>query len=214
MQARSERTRHRLVRAGAGTFDRNGYARSTLLQIAGAAGMTKGALYFHFGSKDAVADAVQDQGRAMLRDFVQELWERGVPPVQALIDLTHWLARSLHEDPVIRASFRITNECAGRKPPVADFHQEWITEVLRLAGPAREAGDVVDRGAGEGPQTLLSAAVCGIVTLAGTGMPFPELRRRVGALWQFLLPALVPPGDVGRYRTDAPSVRGALARAA
>lgn len=37
--------------------------------------------------------------------------------------------------------------------------------------------------------------------LAGSGLPYPELRRRVGALWESLLPALVPPGDTGRYRT-------------
>ncbi|MFJ8313289.1 MULTISPECIES: ScbR family autoregulator-binding transcription factor [unclassified Streptomyces] len=214
MQARSQRTRRRLVHAGAQTFDRNGFAQATLLQIARAAGMTKGALYFHFGSKDAVAEAVQEQGRALLRDFVQDQWERGVPPVQALIDMTHWLARSLHGDPVIRASFRITNEFTGRPSPVSDFHQEWITEVLRLTGPALAEGEVLDRGPGDGPETLLSAAVCGIVTLAGTGVPFPELSRKVGALWDFLLPALVPPGHVARYRTDAPALPGELAEAA
>ncbi|WP_331721450.1 ScbR family autoregulator-binding transcription factor [Streptomyces sp. NBC_00212] len=214
MQARSERTRRRLVHAGARTFDENGFAQATLLQIAAAAGTTKGALYLHFRSKDAVADAVQEQGRAMLGDFVQEQWQRGVPPVQALIDMTHWLARGLHEDPVVRAGFRITNERTGRRPSATDFHQLWITEVMRLAGPARVAGEVVDHGSGDGPETLLSAAVCGIVALAGTGMSFPELSRRVGALWEFLLPALVPAGHAARYRTDAPSVPAALTDAA
>ncbi|MCO6698896.1 TetR/AcrR family transcriptional regulator, partial [Streptomyces sp. Vc17.3-30] len=44
MQARSERTRRRLVCAGARMFDQNGYASASLEQIAEAAGMTKGAL--------------------------------------------------------------------------------------------------------------------------------------------------------------------------
>ncbi|MFC8920257.1 ScbR family autoregulator-binding transcription factor [Streptomyces sp. NPDC047821] len=205
MQARSQRTRQRLVHAGAEMFNRNGYANATLGQIAGAAGMTKGALYFHFASKDGLADAVQERGRAMLLDFVQRHWEAGVPPVQVLIDMTHWLAGTLHDDPVIRASFRITNECTGRQPPVTDFHQAWITEVLRLLGQARAAGELLERDATDGPEALLSAIVCGITVLAGTGLPYAELSRRVAALWQPLLSALVPPDDVVRYRTHPPA---------
>ncbi|MFB6942719.1 ScbR family autoregulator-binding transcription factor [Streptomyces sp. NPDC056305] len=205
MQARSQRTRQRLVHAGAEMFKRNGYANATLGQIAGAAGMTKGALYFHFVSKDALADAVQERGRAMVQDFIRGHQEAGVPPVQVLIDMTHWLARTFHDDPVIRAGFRITNERTGRQPPVADFHQTWITEVLRLLCQAREAGALQDRETDNGPETLLSATVCGIGVLAGTGMPYPQLSDRVTALWKPLLSALVPPDDIADYRTHPPA---------
>ncbi|MEW1691340.1 ScbR family autoregulator-binding transcription factor [Streptomyces sp. NPDC091265] len=206
MQARSQRTRQRLVHAGAEMFNLYGYAHATLEQIAGVAGMTKGALYFHFASKDGLAEAVQEQGRAMLREFVGEHQEAGVPPVQVLIDMTHWLARMLQDDLVIRASFRITNECTGRESPGADFHEVWISEVLRLLGQAREAGALQDRGAENGPETLLSAMVCGIGVLAGTAVRFPRLSDQVPALWAPLLTALVPPGDIARYRTHPPAV--------
>ncbi|WSQ06489.1 TetR family transcriptional regulator [Streptomyces sp. NBC_01231] len=92
MRDRSERTRRRLVRASVQMFDLTGCASSTLAQIAEAAGLTKGALYFHFASKDGLADAVQEQGHTVLRDFVSAQRVAGVPPVQALIDMTHWLA--------------------------------------------------------------------------------------------------------------------------
>ncbi|MFJ8546492.1 ScbR family autoregulator-binding transcription factor [Streptomyces sp. NPDC093586] len=211
MQARSERTRRRLVRAGAETFDRNGYAGATLGQIARTAGLTKGALYFHFASKDGLADAVQEQGQSVLRDFVVRQGEAGVPPVQGLIDLSHWLAWTLYEDPVIRASFRITEECAGRQHPVADFHQAWITEVVRLVDQARAAGELREQLDADGPKALLSAAVCGLEVLAESGMRYPELRRRVGASWEFLLHSLVPAGHAGRYDVHA---AGLLARPA
>lgn len=214
MQARSERTRSRLVRAGAQMFNRNGYARATLGQIAQEAGLTKGALYFHFASKEGLADAVQEQGHALLRDFVSGRREAGVPPVQALIDMTHWLAWVLQENPVIRASFRITSERTGRKSPVTDFHQAWITEVLRLIDRAREAGDLRDHTCADGPETLLSAAVCGIGVLSGTGVSRPELSRKVGALWDSLLAALVPPEHKDRYDVHASALTAGLARAA
>ncbi|PWI07864.1 TetR/AcrR family transcriptional regulator [Streptomyces sp. NWU339] len=213
MQARSERTRRRLVRAGAQMFDRNGYASATPGQIAQAAGSTKGALYFHFASKEGLADAVQEQGRAVLRDFVSGQRAAGVPPVQALIDMTHWLAWALHEDPVIRASFRVANESTGRQPPVTDFHQVWITEVLRLIDRARKDGDLRDHALVDGPETLLSAAVCGIEVLSGTGVSHLELRRRVGALWDSLLTALVPAGHAERYDVHASALTAELVAA-
>jgi AcrR family transcriptional regulator len=194
-------------------FDRTGYASTTLAQIVQEAGMTKGALYFHFASKDGLADAVREQGHTLLRDFVSAQRAAGVPPVQALIDMTHWLAWVLHEDPVIRASFRITSECAGRQPPVTDFHQVWITEVLRLLDRAREAGELRDHATAEGPRTLLSAAVCGIGVLSGTGISAPELRRRVGALWDSLLTVLVPADQTGRYDVHACALTAGLTAA-
>ncbi|MFF9512300.1 hypothetical protein ACF1BU_37145 [Streptomyces sp. NPDC014724] len=118
--------------------------------------------------------------------------------------MTHGLARTLHDVPVIRASFWITNECAGRQPSVTDFHQTWITEVLRLLGQARWAGALQGRETGNGPEALLSAAVCGIGVLAGTGMPYPQLSDRVAALWKPPLSALVPRAT---SRTIAPTRR-------
>ncbi|GEB48937.1 MULTISPECIES: ScbR family autoregulator-binding transcription factor [Streptomyces] len=205
MQARSERSRRRLVRAAAEMFDAHGYADATLGRIAQAAGMTKGALYFHFGSKDGLADAVQEQGHELLRRQVRALDAAGTPPVQGLIDLTHRLARGLREDPVVRAGFRITVECAGRRPPVADLHAAWVREAARLLERAREAGRLRDGVGDDGPRALLAAVVCGISGAWGAGLSTAELASRVAALWATLLPALVPPGEQERYRTQAPS---------
>ncbi|MFF3432049.1 TetR family transcriptional regulator [Streptomyces sp. NPDC002602] len=156
MQERSERTRRRLLFAGAEMFHRNGYANATLGEIAGAAGVTKGALYFHFASKDELADAVQQWGCGLLHEAVRGLREAGDSPLQALIGTTHWLARTLHEAPAIPASFRITKECAGQQPAVMDFHGAWLSVVYRLLRMARDAGELegfsggVDAGGGDG----------------------------------------------------------------
>ncbi|MDX3538524.1 ScbR family autoregulator-binding transcription factor [Streptomyces sp. MB09-01] len=203
MQERSERTRRRLVGAAAEMFHRNGYANATLDEIAGAAGVTKGALYFHFASKDELAEAVQQRGHTLLHDEVRALRESGASPLQALIDITHWLATTLHEDPAIPASFRITKEC-GARPAVVDFHAAWISAVCTLLRLARDAGEVpaAERG-WEGAQALVTAAACGIEVLSGTGMPYRELQRKVAAMWALLLPGLVDGERVREYRAQA-----------
>ncbi len=202
-QERSERTRRRLVRAGAEMFRRNGYAQATLGDIARSAGVTKGALYFHFASKDELAEAVQQRGATLLGETVRDLRASGASPLQALVDLTHWLARTLHDDPAVPASFRITKECSGHRAGVTDFHRAWLGAVCALLRHALDAGELRAGTTGwESAESLVAAAACGIETMAGTGMPYEELGRRVAAMWELLLPCLVPAPAAARYRTE------------
>ncbi len=201
MQERSERTRRKLVHAGAEMFRRNGYAQATLGEIAAFAGVTKGALYFHFSSKEELAEVVQQRSCALLHESVRERRAGGDGPLQILIDTTHWLARNLREEPAIVAGFRITSECAGPGERVTDFHRVWLATVCGLLRQARDAGELRERIGWESAESLVAAAACGIEALAGTGMPFAELERRVCGLWSLLLPSLVPRGAEAAYRT-------------
>nr|WSW49533.1 TetR/AcrR family transcriptional regulator [Streptomyces sp. NBC_01001] len=204
MQDRSERTRRKLVHAGAEMFHRNGYANATLGEIAAFAGVTKGALYFHFASKDELAEAVQLRGCELLHESVRELRASGLSPLQTLINTTHWLALNLREEPAIPASFRITKECAGLSALATDFHRIWLAEVCGLLRQARDAGELRAEGRWESIESLVAAASCGIESLAGTGMPYAELQRRVAGVWSLLLPCLVPEGAEKNFRVGMP----------
>ncbi|MFF2818460.1 ScbR family autoregulator-binding transcription factor [Kitasatospora cineracea] len=210
MQARSERTRRRLVRAGAETFDRSGYASATLDRIARQAGVTKGALYFHFGSKGELADAVQEQALELLEGFLAGQEAAGGEPLQRLIDLTYWLARSLHQEAVVRAGCRLGGERADRAASDGDVRRTWTAETVRLLERARQDGALRRDVGGPGPRTLLTVVVCGLEVLAGSGLSLPELLRRTGELWDWLLPALVPAGHPARYRVREAGVAVAV----
>ncbi len=60
--SKSERTRHRILNAAAKAFRQNGYASSSLRDIAESADMQAGSLYYHFDSKEELAEAVLDEG--------------------------------------------------------------------------------------------------------------------------------------------------------
>ncbi len=53
-----ERTRARLLRAAVNVFDRKGYAAASVREIVELAGVTKPALYYHFGSKEGTLVAI------------------------------------------------------------------------------------------------------------------------------------------------------------
>ncbi|MFJ6618169.1 TetR family transcriptional regulator [Kitasatospora sp. NPDC091335] len=268
VQERSERTRGRLVEAGAELFDRRGYAGATLGEIAAAAGVTKGALYFHFASKEELARAVSEQAERSLRSACAEP-RAASSPLQGLIDAGHWLVDALGTDPVVRAAFRLGREDTGRQagpttagpttagpttagpttagpttagpttagpaatgpaatgpaatgpaaapgpataeprqPGFADargFHGVWAGVVRELLAGARRAGELRDRPGGPGPETLVVAVACGLEVVFAEGCPAEERARRVGALWDWLLPCLVPPGGADGYRTKPPA---------
>jgi AcrR family transcriptional regulator len=60
------RARNRLLRAAVEVFDRKGYAAASVREIVEQAGLTKPALYYHFGSKEGVLVAIlQESAREL-----------------------------------------------------------------------------------------------------------------------------------------------------
>ncbi len=61
-------TRASIVEAGLACFDRNGIAGTTLEDIASEAGVSKGAVYHHFGGKRAILHEIREQVALPLLD--------------------------------------------------------------------------------------------------------------------------------------------------
>lgn len=75
MSTRKEQTRNRIIEAAGKGIRENGYGGIGVDGIAKAAGVTSGAIYGHFGSKDKVFEASVDAG---MKDFVNgvQLWQQ------------------------------------------------------------------------------------------------------------------------------------------
>lgn len=69
---KSSGTREAILAAAARQFCENGYARSTLKDIAADAGLEAGSLYYHFASKEELLDDVFDQGCRQVIDVVSK----------------------------------------------------------------------------------------------------------------------------------------------
>ncbi|MEU3569533.1 ScbR family autoregulator-binding transcription factor [Kitasatospora sp. NPDC036755] len=201
-QERAGRTRQAVLLAAAEAFARVGFEAASLVDISRRAGVSKGALYFHFVSKQALADGVRiASGREIGSAALRALRSDG-PALQGLIDFSHELARMLREDVVVRAGVRLGRQGPRRdgapqepdgQPAAVGPDAAWrsLTAVVhRLLDRAAGAGELcpgVDRRAAA---ELLTAVAAGQVLLAGeeTGRPGPET---VSRLWTAALPALV-----------------------
>ncbi|KJS55343.1 ScbR family autoregulator-binding transcription factor [Streptomyces rubellomurinus] len=193
-QARALATRQAVLVAAAEVFDERGYAAATMAEILDRAGVTKGALYFHFHSKEELALAVIEGQGAWIAT-----WKPATDsPVQILIDLGYAFAHALLDDPLVRGSIRLTIEHGSFTQPQIAAYQGWIDLVRGLLEQAREAGELrpgVDPGAAAG---VITGAVTGIQLSSQVLTDRRDLVRRIGELWTLLLPGLVEPRALAR----------------
>ncbi|KAB8161599.1 TetR family transcriptional regulator [Streptomyces sp. 3MP-14] len=208
MQQRSARTLRRLVDSAASEFDRGGYARTTLDDITRAAGVTKGALYHHFSSRDALADAVQISCRDLLEDLLDLARAREPSPLQLVVDVTHSLNRLLHHESVVRASVRIARERAQVPPPPYDFYRLWLGQTRTLLQEAQKRDELAEGLSDTASQALVTSVTAGVEVLWWDGTPYSESADRLTAVWDLLLP-LIARGETGqRLRTAPPEEVG------
>jgi TetR/AcrR family acrAB operon transcriptional repressor len=79
-------TRRAIIEAARTVFRRDGVVRAPLEKIALAAGLTRGAVYWHFKSKAEVFSAMKDEAMAVLRQMIDELVDEahGIDPLTSI----------------------------------------------------------------------------------------------------------------------------------
>ncbi|GAA2142805.1 TetR family transcriptional regulator [Kitasatospora kazusensis] len=199
-QERTARTRHLIIQAAAASFDHRGFAMTGLNEIAQLAGVSKGALYFHFGSKEQLAEAVMAESRDQLRRIVLASRTPETSAVQYLVDLSHGLAEQLDRDVVFRAGLRLTDEPGLDKERSPSPYPGWTKLVGRQLARAAAAQELSSHAVLHQATTLLVSATAGIEILSrqDRGWLSPQVTAGV---WQALLPALMAPDHWERIRT-------------
>jgi AcrR family transcriptional regulator len=109
---RSHATRLALLVAAADQFYSVGYHGASLSEIATTAGVTKGALYFHFFHKRGVAEAVIAELNATWTAVVTEVAEHGLGPLAAPLAEVDLVFTHLLEDPIVRGGTRLLRDPA------------------------------------------------------------------------------------------------------
>ncbi len=103
-QLRAEATRAAALRAAADLFLDVGHANATLSQVSAQSGVTKGALYFHFASKEelarAIVEAVPD--RVIWGSDWPHIPEGGRDTGELLNLLGDWIPEAAARDRILR----------------------------------------------------------------------------------------------------------------
>ncbi|MGH4033328.1 ScbR family autoregulator-binding transcription factor [Actinomycetota bacterium Odt1-20B] len=185
-QERAVRTRNALIESAAELFDRDGFEVASLATISARAGVSNGALHFHFSSKAALADAV---GSAAAERLGRIVAQETKDALQMLIDATHDLIRGLSQDVVLRAGFDLSDnlEHSGPGDDLRRIWQSWVEGILERA--ARE-GRLASGVSAEDVVTAVVAATVGFETLGSQDERWLS-HGTLTRFWALMLPRLV-----------------------
>ncbi|MGW6062033.1 ScbR family autoregulator-binding transcription factor [Streptomyces sp. NPDC055189] len=184
-QDRAIRTRRTILTAAASVFEERGYQAATITDILDTAGVTKGALYFHFQSKEDLAYGVMaEQGRQVV-----------VPPrtckVQELVDIVVLQTYRLQTDPMVRAGTRLTLDQQATDLNRASPFQDWVTVVCALLEQAKQQGELLPHVVPIETAELVVGAYAGTQAMSQAVSNYADLNKRVLVMLRHVLPNVV-----------------------
>ncbi|MFE3400684.1 ScbR family autoregulator-binding transcription factor [Streptomyces anulatus] len=193
-QARAVQTWRSIVDAAASVFDDYGYERAAISEILRRAKVTKGALYFHFASKEAIAQAIMDEQTSTV-EFEQE-----GSPLQSLVDGGQQFAFALRHNSMARAGTRLSIEGVflGGPHPWGD----WIDATARMLELGQERGEVFPQIDPMVSAKIIVASFTGIQLVSEADSGRADLREQVAEMWRHILPSIAHPGVIAHIKPE------------
>jgi AcrR family transcriptional regulator len=198
-QARSETTRQKLLDAAIDLFSEVGYAAAGLGEIIERAGMTKGALYHHFDSKEALATAIIEQGTNLTRDAFRNVCESSSPALENLIHGVFIVADLLVSDKTARTAEQLTRGLAEFNSAAS---RAWSSLLDSMTTQARRASAEDDLWEGVDPDVVTEAilnTMLGAQLLSKTADGIDHIERLTRSL-ELFLPAIVTDTSLPYFR--------------
>lgn len=141
-QERAIRTRAQILEAAAEIFAARGYRGTSVKDVAERAGMTKGAVYFHFPSKESLAVAVVEEHYRRWPVAMEEIRAQGFSPLATVEEMLTRAARAFRDEPVMQAGARLQNERAFIDAELPLPYVDWTQLLQALLQDAREVGQL------------------------------------------------------------------------
>ncbi|HXO46859.1 MAG TPA: TetR/AcrR family transcriptional regulator [Mycobacterium sp.] len=206
---RSDTTRDQILRSAAHQFAQRPYYAVGLDDILAEAQLTKGAMYFHFRSKHALALAIVDEQIIRSDAAIKDLLTRKLSGLETLIDVSYLIAIGDITQDVTRAAFNLL-ESVGRTEKLQErLLHGWIELLGEITGRGIREGDIVDHGDPEDIGRLLVSIYMGLRQASSLDNPVVLLSDFQKAL-STVLRGIVQPDRID-YFTQFVKRRTALA---
>ncbi|MEQ4565504.1 ScbR family autoregulator-binding transcription factor [Paenarthrobacter sp. CAP02] len=190
MQQRAKDTRLAVIEGAARVFAEIGYGNASLTDITKRAGVTKGALYFHFTSKRELALAVIEEQHALVLASGAEIVGSSKPPIDKLISLCRMFGQQLLDEPIVQGGIRLTFEATAFQADVSGPYEDWISTAEQLLRQAVDEGQVRPDLDPAAFSRYLIASFTGVQMVSDVLTARKDVMLRIDQMWEFMLPAL------------------------
>jgi len=191
-QERARVTRDNIMLGAADVIRRVGYANATLGDISEASGVTRGALYFHFESKEDIARSLIGEQHRITREAAEKILATDASALEHMMRLCMDLAVRLTNDPIVRAGIRLTTDSSTFESPLLDPYRDWMETFQALATRAAAEHETTGRIAPEMLSRFIIPAFTGVQLVSETFTGRKDLPERIHEMWQILIAAIVP----------------------
>jgi len=196
---RADSTRQQILRAAAHQFARLPYHQVGLDDLLAEAELTKGAMYFHFRSKHALALAIIEEETAQYTEAVADLLARKFSGLETLIDFSYLLAaRDISED-IGRAGLHLLESIGRIDGLQANLLGGWVQTLANTVGRAIAEGDIPDECDPQDAGRLLVSTYMGLRQTSNLDEP-EQFLSHLEKTWALLLPGIVRPERIDYFR--------------
>ncbi|UVO10744.1 TetR/AcrR family transcriptional regulator [Mycobacterium sp. SVM_VP21] len=187
---RADATRQQIIRAAAHQFAQRPFHDVGLDDILAEAELTKGAMYFHFRSKHALALAVIDEQLAKTGTAIRVLVDRKLSGLETLLDVGYLMAVEDLTSDGARAMLHLLPVVGGAEGLQATTLNNAIQALSVVTERAITEGDVLDRD----PHDVARMMVALYLGLRQAGnLDEPEqFLLELERVWSVVLPSVVP----------------------
>jgi len=176
------------VQAAALIFSQQTYAQATLGEVLLEAGVTQGALYFHFDSKQALAQEVINRQHQLFLEAGQSLLNEPARGIPAMIILSRELAAQITTSALVRAGLRLSTESADVFAETAkEPYEDWIATCEIFVRRAVLEGDISSGHEPSRIATFVIATFTGVQALSQARTQWSDIWDRLEEMWEFLL---------------------------
>ena len=195
---RAEITRHHILEVAALAFAERGYAGASLNDIIKDAGVTKGGLYFHFPSKEALALEVVRYKQEQWAGRVVAATMRHETAMEQLNAMADALCDLYEQDPSCRALGKVCLELSQNpslRPQLTPTFTTWVQLTASILSKAQQEGairqDIDPVAVGE---TCVTATL-GMEMMSLILSDMTDIRRRMERFVAFLTTVLTTSQD-------------------
>ncbi|WP_432250444.1 ScbR family autoregulator-binding transcription factor [Streptomyces sanyensis] len=208
-QERAIRTRELILEAAGEVFAERGYDGATISDVYSRAGLTKGAFYFHFASKEELAEAILE---VQVGSGAYPVVRRTLK-LQELVDAGFVFGHRLMYDRMLQGSVGLSLERGAHQLDRRRPFLAWVDHNLAALTEASEQGELYGYADLRATAELLVGAFSGIQMLSHVLTDRRDLTERLSVLLAQVLPSVAVPGVLAQLDLSADRGERVLAEA-
>ncbi|WP_099024157.1 TetR/AcrR family transcriptional regulator [Mycolicibacterium palauense] len=190
-QTRSAATRQKILDAAVELFDEAGYSCTGLGEVIQRSRLTKGAFYYHFNSKEALATALIADASAIVFNTFSEMADRaGMPALEKLLHSSFALADLVTTVALVRTGSQLMRALGEFNTLAVRTYTDMQEIITGLTRQAAEEDDLSGLVPPESVAEVLVSTYLGVELFSLGSAQGADMVERLHRVWEVLLPAI------------------------